>query len=332
MKNETKSSVTGAGVGKKVVIKKVVKTETPIVGEEKRGRGRPPKEKPPVELPLLVMLTIDDLYIRPGLNIRTDMGDLVAFAADIQQNGVKVPLSGYYDKELKKYVVVQGHRRHAACSLIGNSIQIPFYLESEGYTDKERIADMITSNSGKPFTFLEEAKVYKTLKESYYMTNVEIAARVGKTSMHVGNSLLLLDAPEELQQYVEQQFVSATLVVEQLRQEDGVVVLEGIKKVLQEQEAEGKPKKVTNKHLKPKIQVEKVSHLEGTEEDDEPNEKPVKTKATNTVVIGEIIEELSEYKDLASKTAVKTLNWVKAYMEGSLTSEQLYTRMTTDLI
>ena len=69
MKNETKSSVTGAGVGKKVVIKKVVKTETPIVGEEKRGRGRPPKEKPPVELPLLVMLTIDDLYIRPGLNL-----------------------------------------------------------------------------------------------------------------------------------------------------------------------------------------------------------------------------------------------------------------------
>jgi ParB/RepB/Spo0J family partition protein len=331
MQHETKSSVTGAGVGKKVVIKKAPK-ETPIIAEQKRGRGRPPKDKPPVETPLLVMLTIDDLVVIPGLNIRTDMGDLVAFAADIKENGIKVPLSGYYDQQLKKYVVVQGHRRHAACTIIGNTIQIPFYLESEGYSDKERIADMISSNSGKPFTFLEEARVYKTLKEAYYMTNVEIAARVGKTSMHVGNSLLLLDAPKELQDYVEQQFVSATLVVENLRQEDGTVVLEGIKKVLEEQEATGKPKKVTAKHIKPKVQVEKPKTLDGLEDDDEPNDKPAKAKPTNTTVISEVIEELQDYKDLASKTAVKTLQWVKEYMEGTLSSEKFYVRMTTDLI
>lgn len=125
------------------------------------------------------------LEIEPGLNIREDMGDIEGLAASIRTNGVKVPMSGYRNGD--KFVIVAGHRRHAACQLLVNEgvdIVVPFMMETKGTNKEQRILDHFTTNDGKNLNPLEQAEGVKRLI-NYGWNEKEIAEGIGKSEGYV---------------------------------------------------------------------------------------------------------------------------------------------------
>ena len=160
----------------------------------------------------------DLLYIDPhklaienGFNCRQDYGDLDALAADIAQNGVRVPLEVRWDGETA--YVVDGHRRHAACLLaIKNGaeiLSIPCQSENRGSTPADRLLSQIIRNSGKPLEPFEERELFNRLigmghKES------DIAKKIGKSVTYVTGRLDLGGATDEVKAAIKDGTVSVS--------------------------------------------------------------------------------------------------------------------------
>lgn len=195
-------------------------------------------------------LSSSELEIKEGFNIRTDYGDIETLANSIEQEGIKVPLIGH--KENGMFIPTDGHRRFKAVQYLQSQgrcmdIEIPFCVQPKDYTEEQRTLDLFRLNDGKRLTLFEEGLLYLRLKEEFGLNNTEIATKIGKSSMHVGNCLLLLDAPQELLDYVKQQQLSATTLIDQLRKDkDGQVTLGKIQIAIEENEG----KTITKKHLK----------------------------------------------------------------------------------
>lgn len=195
-------------------------------------------------------LTADEIQIKEGFNIRTDYGDIKLLAASIEAEGIKVPLIGH--KENGKFIPTDGHRRFQAVQYLQSQdkcldIEIPFCVQPKDYTDQQRTLDLLILNDGKKLTLLEEGLLFFRLKEDFELNNTEIGNKVGKSSMHVSNCLLLLEAPQELIEYIEQQQLSATTVIDQLRKDkDGQVTLDKIQQAIEDNEG----KTITKKHIK----------------------------------------------------------------------------------
>lgn len=191
-----------------------------------------------------------EIAIKEGFNIRTDYGDIETLANSIEQEGIKVPLIGH--KENGMFIPTDGHRRFKAVQYLQSqgrcmNIEIPFCVQPKDYTEEQRTLDLFRLNDGKRLTLFEEALLFQRLKDDFGMNNTKIASKIGKSSMHVGNCLLLLDAPQELLDYVEQEQLSATTLIDQLRKDkDGQVTLGKIQMAIEENEG----KTITKKHIK----------------------------------------------------------------------------------
>lgn len=195
-------------------------------------------------------LESSEIQIKEGFNIRTDYGDIETLANSIEQEGIKVPLIGH--KENGMFIPTDGHRRFKAVQYLQSNgrcmdIEIPFCVQPKDYTEEQRTLDLFRLNDGKRLTLFEEALLFQRLKDDFGMNNTQIATKIGKSSMHVGNCLLLLDAPEELLDYVTQQQLSATTLIDQLRKDkDGQVTLGKIQHAIEDNGG----KTVTKKHIK----------------------------------------------------------------------------------
>lgn len=189
-----------------------------------------------------------ELEVEEGFNIRYDYGDIDALALSIKENGVKTPLLGY--KNGDKFVITDGHRRHKA---IGRAIEmgadpdmmIPMMPESKGGDEHSRTLGLIIYNDGKSLTLLEEALVYKRLIDGG-MKQAEIATRVGKTATHISNLIKLANSPESLHKKIRENKISASLVIEELKNKDADELEEEIEKAVENNDG----KKVSNKDLK----------------------------------------------------------------------------------
>jgi ParB/RepB/Spo0J family partition protein len=161
-------------------------------------------------------VSYEDLIVREGFNEREDYGNLQELAASIKENGVKVPLSGYKDGN-GKFVVKDGHRRHAAIGLFIHEIEgpfwIPFMVEAKGYTDEQRLIDMFIMNDGKPLTPLEMASGIGRLI-NYGYSEREIAAKIAKSQSYVNKLASLNSAPKKLLNLIQEGRVAASLAIE----------------------------------------------------------------------------------------------------------------------
>lgn len=288
--------------------------------------------------------------VKAGFNIREDLGDIAGLAEQILNDGeIKVTLRGY--KTLGRYTITDGHRRYAAVKLLqsqgkGLDIKLPFFLESRGYTDQQRTLDMLITNEGKKLTYIEEAKLYIRLKCDFKMNNVAIGKAVGKSSMHIGNAIMLLDAPNKLQELVALKVISASTLIEQLKKDkDGNITLAKVEKAVANQGAKkesdggkavtgGKGIKITKKHLDgvEKEQVTGNVVEAGSIEKTTRKEKVKVAKSLDLVTIERTIKELESFEDMPSEVAAKTLANVVALSKGELTSSTFMAAMLTNLL
>jgi len=166
-------------------------------------------------------VALADLHVEPGFNERTEGPELEAsidaLAAYILGGGIVPPLE-VRAREDGGVWIIDGHRRHRAYGkavAAGAPIE---WIEVRAFAgnDVDRVARIVSSNSGVPLTPLETSRVYRKLA-AFGLGSVEIAAKVGKTRAHVDQLLLLASANSDVQTLIAAGTVSAAVAVEAVR-------------------------------------------------------------------------------------------------------------------
>jgi ParB/RepB/Spo0J family partition protein len=156
------------------------------------------------------------LVINPGWNGRDESPELNAhidqLALSISKIGVKKPLE--VKLEDGKLVVKDGHCRYRAVMLaIENGADIktvPVMTVDRYASDEDLILNQVISNTGKPLTTMEQAKVFKKLLDFGWIQS-DIADKVGLSNGRVSQILDLLTMPASVQAAVSSGAVSPSL-------------------------------------------------------------------------------------------------------------------------
>ena len=198
----------------------------------KKKQQKAVQEKPNKEGKLLYLYA-EQLITDKGFNTRYDMGDLNELALSILHNGLLHPILGYATGELNEdgypiYTIIDGHRRFAAmCKLIesgditNDTQAIPFKKMPEEWDLVDRTVCMLNvSGHSKQFEILEMALGIKRIKELRpNVTNAEIAERIGKSAVYVGDCLLLLSEGNNRQlDQIRSGVISASAVISLLKE------------------------------------------------------------------------------------------------------------------
>ena len=154
-------------------------------------------------------VTIPVAQIEPGLNQprkHFDEEALAGLAESIRQHGIIQPLtvrrlsSGYYQ-------IIAGERRWQASKAAGLK-KVPVRIK-EVDDDQALELALIENIQRSDLNPIEEAYGYRRLMERRSMTQAEVAQAVSKGRSTVANALRLLDLPEEAQQLLFEEKITA---------------------------------------------------------------------------------------------------------------------------
>ena len=187
-----------------------------------------------------------------GFNVRMETPELLAhiewLKANILELGVRKPVT--VRKIGNEYKLTDGHCRYRAVKELveaGNDVRLPVIVEDpKVYSDADRLAALITDNSGLALTIPEQATVVQRLLK-YGLSPAEAAKKISKSVGHVQQLLKYLETPKEAQQMVVDGKISPSAVIKTAYAEgdDTVEVLKAAEEVAK---SEGK-EKVTQKHI-----------------------------------------------------------------------------------
>lgn len=140
-------------------------------------------------------------------NVRRDLGDLGELAACIKNMGVLQPLvvapdPGTEDQGSLGYVLVAGHRRHAAAVKAGLA-KVPCIVRDDLDSPAKVISAMLTENLQRTdLTVMEEADAYQQL-ELLGVKEAAIAKTTGRSRKTVHERLLLASLPSDRREQYE---------------------------------------------------------------------------------------------------------------------------------
>lgn len=167
------------------------------------------------------------LNIKPGWNGRDfeaaeNAAHIEELALSIANIGVRKPLDVFMEDG--KVFISDGECRYRATMLAikrGADIKtVPIRNETRHTSEAERLLNQVVGNSGKTFTPLERASVFKRLID-FGWTEKEIADKSGVSSQHVRDMLQLLAAPAPVVKMIKAGKVSPTLALTTLKKSKG---------------------------------------------------------------------------------------------------------------
>lgn len=157
-------------------------------------------------------LTIDDIKVIEGRNPRLALANIEQLAESIEENGIRNPIKVQYNG--KRYELVDGHRRLAACQFLYDTkeikMTIPSVVVDHYKNESDVLVEMMVSNDSEPFAPFEEAMLYARLRDEFKLKNDEIALRVGKSLSHVSDKLALLRADESIKKAIAEKKITAS--------------------------------------------------------------------------------------------------------------------------
>jgi ParB family chromosome partitioning protein len=125
--------------------------------------------------------------------------ELDELAASIREQGVLQPVV-VRPRPQGGYELLVGERRLRASKLAG-ATKVPAIVRQ--VDDRQALEQAIVENVQRAdLDALEEAAAYRNLIDLFELTQEETARRVGKSRVHVTNSLRLLELPEEIKVFV----------------------------------------------------------------------------------------------------------------------------------
>jgi len=134
-----------------------------------------------------------------------DEAALHELADSIKANGVIQPLICRKNAD-NRYELIAGERRLRASIEAGIS-KVPVILINAEDRRAAEIA-IIENIQRQDLNIIEEAEGYRTLAETFELTQQDVADRVGKARASVANALRLLDLPDEVKQLLSSSMLS----------------------------------------------------------------------------------------------------------------------------
>lgn len=126
-------------------------------------------------------------------------------AESIKQQGVFQPVI-IRRSTIKGYELIAGERRVRASHLAGKST-IPAIVRDIDDVQMIEIA-VIENLQREDLSPLEEAEAYSMLMENLSLTQAEVADRIGKSRPYIANYLRLLQLPDTIKEYVNEEKLS----------------------------------------------------------------------------------------------------------------------------
>jgi ParB family chromosome partitioning protein len=145
----------------------------------------------------IVEVALDDIIpnrFQPRLSF--DEKGLNELAESIRQHGIIQPL--VLRKVADKYEIIAGERRYKA-SYIAGLTKVPAVVINLNDNESAEVA-IVENIQRRDLSPIEEAKSYKKLLDRGYLTQDQLASRMGKTQATVSNKLRLLNLDEKVQE------------------------------------------------------------------------------------------------------------------------------------
>lgn len=140
---------------------------------------------------------------QPRTNFKPE--EIEELAASIKRDGLLQPI--LVRRMGDHYEIIAGERRWQACRSLGmEMIPVRFWMADEDKALELALVENIQRSDLNP---IEEAYGYKRLMERKGMTQSEVAQTVSKGRSTIANALRLLDLPEEAQQLLFEEKISA---------------------------------------------------------------------------------------------------------------------------
>ena len=130
---------------------------------------------------------------QPRLNFDED--GLRELAASIKQHGIIQPL--VLRRLGEKYEIIAGERRYKAAKMAG-LISVPAIISNMDDNQSAEVA-IVENIQRRDLTAIEEAKSYKSLLDKGYLTQEELAKKMGISQSSISNKLRLLTLDEAVQ-------------------------------------------------------------------------------------------------------------------------------------
>lgn len=140
---------------------------------------------------------------QPRTNFKPE--EIEELANSIKRHGLLQPI--LVRKTGDSYEIIAGERRWQACRSLGmETIPVRFWLADDTEAFEAALVENIQRSDLNP---IEEAYGYKRLMERKGMTQSEVAQTVSKGRSTIANALRLLDLPEEAQQLLFEEKITA---------------------------------------------------------------------------------------------------------------------------
>lgn len=146
-------------------------------------------------------IEIDKIRVNPYQPRKVfDNDKLQELAQSIKQHGVFQPI--LVRKSLNGYELISGERRTRASKLAGKKTIPAIIVEFDDHAMME--VSLLENIQREDLSAIEEAKAYQSLIDNLNYTQEVLAQRVGKSRVHITNTLRLLKLPLKIQKYIEQ--------------------------------------------------------------------------------------------------------------------------------
>ena len=153
----------------------------------------------------VLQVHIEDIIpnrFQPRLNF--DEQGLQELAASIREHGIIQPL--VLRKLGDKYEIIAGERRYKAAQIAGLTT-VPAVIANIDDNQSAEVA-LVENVQRRDLTAIEEARSYKNLLDKGYLTQDQLAKRMGLSQPAVANKLRLLNLDEEVQQALLEEKIS----------------------------------------------------------------------------------------------------------------------------
>ena len=143
-----------------------------------------------------------------------DPEKIKSMAASLKARGQKQPILVRFSESEKKWMIVSGERRWRGATMAG--IPMMKVIERKGPPDTgEILLDQLVENMERlDLSAPEKAAAFRTLMDVNNWTQAELASHLGIMQSNVAEHIALLSLPEEIQEAVKLEEISASTAYE----------------------------------------------------------------------------------------------------------------------
>ncbi len=113
----------------------------------------------------------------------------------IKEHGILQPLT-VSERPEGGYELIAGERRYRASQIAGLK-KVPCLVRSASQQERLELA-LVENIQRQNLNAIEEAFSFKRLVDEFFLTQQEVANKVGKSRSHVANTIRLMDLPDEI--------------------------------------------------------------------------------------------------------------------------------------